>query len=81
MDRDDLMSLLGAMQEGNVAVKPDGTVCNLDTSDEHDIEEVAVAVAELTADLIKLVSWAKQAPQYRRPGSYVTTGGEVVGGK
>ena len=67
MDRDDLLSLLGAMQEDNLAVKPDGTICNLDTQDDWVLSDVCEAAAELTADLNKLIAWAKLAPKYQEP--------------
>lgn len=67
MDRDDLLSLVGAMQEDLLAVKPDGTICDLDNSDEWSISDVEAAVGELTDDLNKLLAWAKLAPKNKEP--------------
>jgi len=70
MDRDDLLSLVGAMQEDLLAVKPDGTICDLDNtpaSNEWSISDVEAAVGELTDDLNKLLAWAKLAPKNKEP--------------
>lgn len=76
MDRDDLLAMLGAMEEDTLTVRLDGTLVLEDGSDWNpaDVEE---AVAELTADLAKLVRWAKFAPNYMPPGDPTNTGGKV----
>ncbi len=65
MDRDDLLSLLQALNDGQLAVKPDGTLMDLDKCDDYSISAVESAAAELTADLAKLIAWAKLAPEYQ----------------
>ena len=67
MDRDDLLNLLQALNDGQLAVKPDGTLMDLDKCDDYSISAVESAVAELTADLAKLIQWAKLAPKYQPP--------------
>lgn len=74
MDRDELLNLLTALQADEVVARPDGTLVTDDGS-EYRPEDVQPAVAELTADLAKLIQWAKLAPKYRPPP--VTTRNEA----
>ena len=67
MDREDLLNLLQALNDGQVAVKPDGTLMDLDKSDDYSVSAVESAVAELTTELAKLLAWAKLAPAYQPP--------------
>lgn len=63
MDRDQLMALLTALNNDDVAVKADGTVRDLDSGDEFAVEDVEAAVEELTEELNALLEWAKSAPK------------------
>lgn len=63
MDRDQLLSLLAALNNDDVAVKPDGTVRDLENGDDWGIEDIEAAVEELTDELSALLEWAKNAPK------------------
>lgn len=65
MDREDLLNLLQALNDGQVAVKPDGSLMDLENSGDYSVSAVESAVAELTAELAKLLAWAKLAPEYQ----------------
>lgn len=65
MDREDLLNLLQAMNDGQLAVKPDGTLMDLDKCNEYGVSAVESAAAELATDLAKLLAWAKLAPEYQ----------------
>lgn len=65
MDREDLLNLLQALNDGQVAVNPDGTLMDLERSDDYSISAVESAAAELAAELAKLIAWSKLAPEYQ----------------
>lgn len=66
MDRDELNAMLAALENGEVLVKPDGTLLNNETNDEFDPAPVLAALAEVedaVARLRKVAEWAATAPE------------------
>jgi hypothetical protein len=68
MDRDDLITLLSAIEEDTLTVRLDGTLV-LENGSDWNPDDVEAAVAELTAELASLLKWAKLAPEYPPPDS------------
>ena len=63
MDRDDLLGLLGCMEDDTLVVRQDGTLVT-ESGNDWSPEDVEAAITELTAELETLLKWCKAAPKY-----------------
>lgn len=76
MDRDDLMTLLGELDNGTLTVGLDGDLWSDDNQwTVADVEERVAALEESLAELRKVLAWAKLAPRYK--GTHTNEDGKL----
>ena len=74
MERDDLLAMLREMEGGTLMVRPNGEIVGTEEGNEWQPDELEAAAVKLTAELARLVKWARLAPDYSSPGDPTNTG-------